>query len=309
MGYIYIIENDITDKVYIGQTKTTIERRFKQHLQTSKLDISSDSKFYTAIKNIGEEHFIVRELEECEDDRLNEREIYYINKYDSFRNGYNSNKGGSRTTEYKYKEINGFKITKDELQTFINSGKSLSEIGRIVGISGNMVKRYCIKYGIKYNTIKNRNTSGLTLIENGNKMYFYTAIEAAEYIVKMGYSNSKNIESLAYTLAKSAKEHKKILGLYIDIGDTTNCDIEIERKKTYAEEHNVNTEGVTLELKDGSRLYFPKTVEAARYIMKQGYTNISREDHVSYRIGTAIKKSDTKDTKVFGLKVFKGKQL
>ena len=33
MGFIYKIYNDINDKVYIGQTSSTLEERFKQHLK------------------------------------------------------------------------------------------------------------------------------------------------------------------------------------------------------------------------------------------------------------------------------------
>ena len=32
MAYIYMIENDINDKKYIGKTTNTMEYRFKQHL-------------------------------------------------------------------------------------------------------------------------------------------------------------------------------------------------------------------------------------------------------------------------------------
>ena len=33
-------------------------------------------------------------LEECSVEQLSEKEIYYINKYDTFKNGYNSTTGG-----------------------------------------------------------------------------------------------------------------------------------------------------------------------------------------------------------------------
>lgn len=31
MGYIYKIVNDINDKIYIGKTEKSIEKRFKEH--------------------------------------------------------------------------------------------------------------------------------------------------------------------------------------------------------------------------------------------------------------------------------------
>ena len=36
MGYIYIIKNTVNDKVYIGKTIQTLERRFQKHLSDSK---------------------------------------------------------------------------------------------------------------------------------------------------------------------------------------------------------------------------------------------------------------------------------
>ena len=34
-GYIYKISNNVNDKVYIGQTIETIEKRFKDHIYAS----------------------------------------------------------------------------------------------------------------------------------------------------------------------------------------------------------------------------------------------------------------------------------
>ena len=33
MAYIYVIKNDINNKVYIGKTNFSIEKRFKEHLK------------------------------------------------------------------------------------------------------------------------------------------------------------------------------------------------------------------------------------------------------------------------------------
>ena len=92
MGYIYKITNDVNDKVYIGQTTLSIETRFKQHLYNSNNNIKN--KFYNAIHLIGQEMFHVSLVEEVPDSLLDEREIYWINYYNSYYNGYNSTLGG-----------------------------------------------------------------------------------------------------------------------------------------------------------------------------------------------------------------------
>lgn len=97
MGYIYKIYNDINDKIYIGQTKKTVEYRFKEHFrqaQYEKENIRPHTYFHNAINKYGQEHFFVSTLEECKDSLLNEKEIYWIQYYDSYNNGYNSTLGG-----------------------------------------------------------------------------------------------------------------------------------------------------------------------------------------------------------------------
>ena len=97
MGYIYKIYNDINDKIYIGQTKKTVEYRFKEHLrqaQYEKENIRPHTYFHNAINKYGQEHFFVSTLEKCKDSLLNEKEIYWIQYYDSYNNGYNSTLGG-----------------------------------------------------------------------------------------------------------------------------------------------------------------------------------------------------------------------
>ena len=37
-GYIYKITNRVNNKVYIGQTRRTIEIRWKQHIKAAMLD-------------------------------------------------------------------------------------------------------------------------------------------------------------------------------------------------------------------------------------------------------------------------------
>lgn len=48
--YIYLITNDVNDKVYVGQTTKPIQERFIEHC-------SSPSKLGKAIQSIGKEHF------------------------------------------------------------------------------------------------------------------------------------------------------------------------------------------------------------------------------------------------------------
>ena len=46
------------------------------------------------MKKYGVNNFFIELIEECDDNIINEREIYWINFYDSYYKGYNSTLGG-----------------------------------------------------------------------------------------------------------------------------------------------------------------------------------------------------------------------
>lgn len=81
---IYKITNLINSLCYIGQS-VHIERRFLEHKGFKKASLISK-----AIKEYGEKNFSFEVIEECEEDKLNEREQYWIKYYNSITpNGYN----------------------------------------------------------------------------------------------------------------------------------------------------------------------------------------------------------------------------
>jgi hypothetical protein len=49
---------------------------------------------YDAINKYGSENFSIEEVEECSPEVLNDREVYWIEQYGSFKNGYNATRGG-----------------------------------------------------------------------------------------------------------------------------------------------------------------------------------------------------------------------
>lgn len=89
MGFIYKITNTINGKAYIGQTRRTIKWRFDQHKNCNK-----KYALYYAIDKYGIKNFKVEQLEECDNSKLDEREIYWIEFYNTYHKGYNMTKGG-----------------------------------------------------------------------------------------------------------------------------------------------------------------------------------------------------------------------
>lgn len=89
---VYCIENLMNGKRYVGQS-IDIYRRWSSHKNESA--ISRNYFLYQAFRKYGTENFRFYILEECDEDSLNEREIYWINHFDTFNNGYNMTIGGA----------------------------------------------------------------------------------------------------------------------------------------------------------------------------------------------------------------------
>ena len=89
---IYIIENDINNKVYIGQA-IDAKIRFQSHCKPSAA-ILNNELIGKAIQKYGREHFSFRILE-SQIENYDERERYWIDFYNSLvPNGYNILEGG-----------------------------------------------------------------------------------------------------------------------------------------------------------------------------------------------------------------------
>ena len=89
---IYCIENLINGKRYVGQS-IDVYRRWSSHRNESV--VSRDYFLYQAFRKYGIENFCFFILEECNEEALNEREIYWIKQFDTFNNGYNMTLGGA----------------------------------------------------------------------------------------------------------------------------------------------------------------------------------------------------------------------
>lgn len=165
---IYKITNTINNKSYIGQAYD-IERRWSRH-RSSAFNINSNTYDYyisRSFRKYGLDSFVFEIIEECFIEELNEKEIFYIEKYNTFNNGYNSTMGGSFgsvfkklnplsldlltfdliNTELTYRELEEiYDLSKDFISD-VNTGKSWIRKGLSypLRIKGN----YCVSCGIK----------------------------------------------------------------------------------------------------------------------------------------------------------------
>jgi len=121
---IYKIENKINHMIYIGQS-IDIENRFSQH-RTNK----NDYDIHVALREFGIDNFTFDIIELCNENKLNEREIYWISYYKCQKpNGYNCTPGGTGWNPAV--EASKIKVGQYDLEgNFIKEFESISEAER-----------------------------------------------------------------------------------------------------------------------------------------------------------------------------------
>lgn len=157
IGFIYLIENKINKKCYIGQTSNTIEKRWKQHCYDAKRN-TYNMPIHKAIRKYGKNNFIIDEIEriECASKEeliteLNLLEKDYIEQYNTYcGDGYNATIGGDSAGILLCKPVDVYDIN----GTFIETLGSRIEVSKKYDISSNTISSICNgkfgNYGCKY---------------------------------------------------------------------------------------------------------------------------------------------------------------
>lgn len=127
-GYIYIIENTINDKKYVGQTRHDIIRRWNSHVAKGsrlKTPIHIDA----AIQKHGKDKFCMYVIDTAKTyEELMEKEKYWIKKLDTMNTGYNHNPGGNYRKDCRQSEETRRKNSERmKGKNHFNYGKHLSE--------------------------------------------------------------------------------------------------------------------------------------------------------------------------------------
>lgn len=126
MGCIYCIQNLITNKRYIGQTKQRLSKRIYQHWMQARKGV--DTPLYHAIRKYSKQDFKIFTLEECNICLLDEKEQYWIEHFNTLKEGYNCNKGGQGTLGFRHSEETKIKMSLSKKgKVSSQKGKKMSE--------------------------------------------------------------------------------------------------------------------------------------------------------------------------------------
>ena len=189
LGNIYIIKNHINNKVYVGKTSDSIEHRFREHKSAAyKIDYSTyeysiNTKFYRAIRKYGIDNFYIELLDKVEVDELEQKEIEYIAKYDSYYNGYNSTLGGDGAPKID--------LSTDEINAIIDmyiKGVSSKKISDKIGIGQNTVLRILRANNIEMRQPEQFKSKGVVMYNKDFEPLIY--FKSKKEIVNWIYNNT-----------------------------------------------------------------------------------------------------------------------
>lgn len=221
-GYIYEIYNDINDKIYIGQTIRSINQRWNNYKCNVKNN-EDDIAIHNAMRKYSIDVFHIKQIQVFQyktkeelQNVLNEKEIFYIDKYNSrVPNGYNIAIGGSVTNDVNCREVIMYDPYNEEEVSY-NSIDEASYKNKIPGPNiisccqgkNFSAKNKIFKYkedGICKDDIEKFFTLHPIIYQydlNGNKLNkFYNTTDAANYIIK-----TDNIVNSASIILKSIND-------------------------------------------------------------------------------------------------------
>ena len=162
---------------------------------------------YQAIRKYGVENFTFEVLQDniADFEELDKAEVYWINYYNTFIKGYNSNLGGQLYHEVLPNEeiIQDYYKTRSARKTALNFGIDHSTVDNI--LNANHIPRFTF-----------RQAAGKRIrITKGNfSMDFDSVKDCAEWFVENNISKSKNPESVRTGLKKARQNNDK--GYYFD---------------------------------------------------------------------------------------------
>ena len=199
-GYIYLIENKINNKKYVGFTTFSIEKRFKEHCKSSKKENLKNRPLYCAFNKYGIENFSINVIEECDSLILPEKEKYWIKFYDTYLYGYNATIGGEGYPKFNHEEI----------LDLYKEIKIQSKVAELIGCSTDTIKDVLTNYNVKiyensHSLSVGKKVVAYDIITNEKIKEFTSQWKAGEWIQFLEKTKIKDLKKISYIIGRAAK--------------------------------------------------------------------------------------------------------
>ena len=222
MASIYIIQHKESGKKYVGKTVKEPHIRWQQHKQMGRSynnlaegNSNKSMPIVRALNKHGEDAFTFYVIETCDDDVVNERERYWIEKFDTYKTGYNLTYGGegcirdqSTLKHINMKPVDCYTLEGEYIETFRSIGyaakcKNIESKGAINAcIKGTTFQcggyRWTWKDGMlaDINPRVNRRGKVYAINKHGERKEFKNQADCAEFIEGDRTNNNGVFQSL-----------------------------------------------------------------------------------------------------------------
>lgn len=236
--YIYKITNKINGKFYIGKHKQRNHEDFNFYYGSGKI-------INAAIEKYGKQNFYKEILEICTQENIDDREVYWINKLNAIKYGYNISIGGAGGNSTNNTKV----YTNGKHRKYLKLGDKIPQ-GFYKG-----VQQYSIRQKINMsNSMKGVNKGKIPWNKGKNKN---------NEIVKLNSQNASNTIKRTGILKGANNPHAKT---YIFIDPNNNQYKVTGESKIFCEKHEISL-GLLLSFLDKGKVFIRKHNTSRRQII------------------------------------------
>lgn len=193
MAYIYCITNQLNLKKYVGKSTSSLEKRWVEHCKDARKERCEKRPLYDAMNKYGEENFLIELLGEYSELELGSYESYWIEKLNTFKDGYNATLGGDGSILFDYQLI---------VDTY-NDLKSVAKTSEKIGCCVETTRKVLHLYKINFDTKE------VIQLKDGIPINSFVSIrEAADWIYNAQLSKG-TVKSIAAKICNVCKGSKK----------------------------------------------------------------------------------------------------
>lgn len=205
-GMIYLIENKINGKKYIGQTTLSVHKRWLNHCKDARM--GNDRPLCRAIRKYGQNNFIVSTIEVVDIQVLSDREKHWITFYDTYHgDGYNATLGGEGTLT----------VDRDKVIQLYEQYQNQNEVARQLNIHRDTVRDILNSCHIstlsseEVNKNRGNRVSAYDYKTHEFVKSFDSQLQAGRWLAEQGKTKIAKLTHLSYVIGRVAqgKDNRK----------------------------------------------------------------------------------------------------